>query len=422
MIAKNILGTIIKDQLREFKPLDGSIRRDILLKLTSYTGSAAFVIKGLRRCGKSTLLKQIIKARFSDDFYYFNFDDERLSEFKTEDFQALMEVVVEEFGTKKYFFFDEIQNVTGWELFVNRILRDGYHVFITGSNANLLSRELGTHLTGRHIDIELYPFAFDEFLLARNVKSQKGAYSTGEKAQLSKYFKEYFNIGGMPEVVVQNNELVLTQLLNDIIQRDIVSRYSIRKPGELKSVIKFLIANAGNAITYRSIGQNFGIKSANTVQKYIDATEETYLVFTVRRYDTKIKILDKNPKKVYCVDNGIIAKNAPSMNERRGALLENTIAVHLKRLGKEFYYYKGRTGAEADFVIPREKMVIQVSYEVSDGNRSRELGGLLEAMKHTKAKEGVIITFDQEGTIKDGKLEIAMIPAWRWLLENKQQG
>jgi predicted AAA+ superfamily ATPase len=419
MITKSTLGTMAKDQLKEFESLDGTIRRSRLSKLAAYGGSAALVIKGLRRCGKSTLLKQIVKLKFQDDFYYFNFDDERLTGFNAQEFQTLMEVLIEEFGTKRYAFFDEIQNIDGWELFVNRILRDGYHVFITGSNANLLSKELGTHLTGRHIDIELYPFSFDEFLDAKGVKVQNGAHSTEEKARISRNFKEYFNMGGMPEVVTQKNEQVLTQLLNDIIQRDIVSRYNIRKPNELKSVIKFLIANAANEITYRSIRENFDIKSANTVQKYVDATEETYLIFTVKRYDTKIKKLDKNARKVYCIDNGIITKNSPVMNERRGAMLENIIAVHLKRLGKEFYYYRGRSEAEADFVIPSERKAIQVCYEVNEDNRKREMDGLFEAMEHTKATDGVVITFDQEGEIKWEKGRAVLIPAWQWLLEHK---
>ena len=419
MISKSVFGTIAKDQLREFNVLDDSVPRSILPNIISYRGMAAFVIKGLRRCGKSTLLKQMIKSKFSDNFYYFNFDDDRIAEFKAEDFQTLMEVLIELFGQKKNVFFDEIQDIQGWELFINRILREGYKVFITGSNANLLSKELGSHLTGRHVDIELYPFSFAEFLRAKRIKPPKKFYATEEKALLSKKFKEYFESGGMPEAVVLGNELILTHILNDIIQKDIVSRYNIRKPSELKMVIKFLIANAANPITYRSIKNNFGIKSANTVQKYVECTEETYIIFTVKKFDKKIKQLDKNPKKVYCIDNGIITKNTPVMNEKKGAMLENIVAIHLKRLGKEFYYYKGRSGAEADFVIPQEKVVIQACYELSKENKKRELRGLLEAMKQTKATEGLILTFDQEwGVTKENK-KITIKPAWQWLLESE---
>ncbi|MEM0493504.1 MAG: ATP-binding protein, partial [Candidatus Thermoplasmatota archaeon] len=341
MISKSLLGTIIKDQLQEFEELKDTVPRTILSKKTPYQGASAVVIKGLRRCGKSTLLKQIMMTQKKNDFWYFNFDDERLTNFTSENFQHLIETMIELFGKKKYVCFDEIQNITGWELFVNRMLRQGYKVFITGSNANLLSKELGTHLTGRHVDIELYPFSFVEYLSAHHINiPKKGIYSTEEKALLLRHFKQYLKKGGMPEVVVFSNETILPQVLNDIIQRDIVNRYNVRKPTELKNVIKFLIANTANPITYRSIRNNFKIQSANTVQKYVEYAEEAYLVFSVHRYEKKLKQFDKNPKKIYCVDNGIITKTTPGINEKQGALLENLVALQLKRLGKEFYYYK----------------------------------------------------------------------------------
>ena len=419
-LTKTVLGTVIKDQLREFGALKDSVPRSVFPELAEYRGASAFVVKGLRRCGKSTLLKQIIKAKFEGNFYYFNFDDERIFGFKAEDFQVLMETFTELFGERKNVFFDEIQNIKGWELFVNRILRQGYRVFITGSNANLLSKELGTHLTGRHVDIELYPFSFTEFLNAKNVKTPKGFYSTQEKALLSKRFKEYFEKGGMPEAIVFSNEAVLSQVINDIIQKDIVNRYSVRKPSELKAVLKFLIANTANTITFRSITNNFKIKSPNTVQKYIEYAEEAYLAFTVHRYEKKPKNFDKNPKKIYCIDSGIVKGNSPSINEKKGALLEGIVAVQLKRLGREFYYSREPTSnAECDFVLPREKQAIQVCYELNPKNMKRETKGLLEAMKKINAKQGTILTMDQEKqTTKENK-KITIKPAWQWLLENE---
>ncbi|MFH1256413.1 MAG: ATP-binding protein [Candidatus Diapherotrites archaeon] len=419
MISKSILRTVIADQLKEMESLKDSVPRTVFPTAVSYSGASAFVVKGVRRCGKSTLLKQLIKAKFENDFFYFNFDDERIEGFKSEDFQPLMETLIEAFGEKKNVFFDEIQNIKGWELFVNRILRQGYKVFITGSNANLLSKELGTHLTGRHVDLELYPFSFAEFLKAKKIEiPKKGIYSTEQKALLSKEFKEYFLKGGMPEVVVFSNEAVLTAILTDIIRKDISERYDIRKPSELKTVLKFLIANSANPITYRSIKNNFDIQSANTIQKYIEYAEETYLVFTVRKLEKKIKRFDKNPKKIYCIDNGIIIKNTPSITEKKGALLENMVAVHLKRLGKEFYYFKTRN-SEADFVVPTEKLAIQVCYELDNKNKERETKGLIEAMHETKATSGLILTLEQEQetTIQNKKRIIK--PAWQWLLEKQ---
>lgn len=420
MISKSALGTVITDQMKELESLKDFVPRSVFREAISYSGAAAFVIKGVRRCGKSTLLKQIIKAKFENDFFYFNFDDERIAGFKSEDFQVLMESLIEAFGEKKAVFFDEIQNIQGWELFVNRILRQGYRVFITGSNANLLSKELGTHLTGRHVDIELFPFSFAEFLISKKIGiPEKGFYSTVQKALFSKKFKEYLLGGGMPEAVVFSNDAILTQILNDIIQKDIVGRYSIRKISELKTVLKFLIANAANPITFRSIKNNFGLQSSNTVQKYVEYAEETYLVFTVQKFEKKIKRFDKNPKKVYCIDSGIITKNTPAVIEKKGAILENIVAIQLKRLGKEFYYYKGKTGAETDFVIPSEKKAIQVCFELNEKNKERELKGLLEAMQEIKATTAVILTLEQGQEITAENKKITVKPAWEWLLENE---
>ena len=167
MIPKSTLRVVIADQLEELGSLKNGVPREIFSEVASYRGASAFVVKGVRRCGKSFLLKQLFREKFDENFFYFNFDDERIEGFRAEDFQPLMETLIEALGEKKNVFFDEIQNIRGWELFVNRILRQGYRVFITGSNANLLSKELGTHLTGRHVDIELYPFSFREFLKAK---------------------------------------------------------------------------------------------------------------------------------------------------------------------------------------------------------------------------------------------------------------
>src|SRR3989338_570011 len=421
MISKQALKTVISDQWKEFESLKDSVPRSVFSKASSYTGASAFVVKGVRRCGKSTLLKQLLKAKFDGNFFYFNFDDDRIAGFITADFQTLIETLIEAYGEKKTVLFDEIQNIAGWELFINRILRQGYKVFITGSNANLISKELGTHLTGRHVDIELYPFSFCEFLKANKIEvPRKGFYSTEQKAQLSKKFKEYILKGGMPEPVVLKNEEMLTQVFNDIVQKDIVTRYNPRKPSELKIVLKFLLANVSNPITYRSIQSNFNIKSANTIQKYTEYAEETYLVFSVQRFEKTLKKFDKNPKKIYCVDNGLILKNTPTILERKGALLENIDAVQLKRIGKEFYYYKNKSSHnEADFVVPDEKTAIQVCYELTDTNKERELKGLTDAMKETKANTGHILTLEQEQEIEYNDKKIPVKPVWQWLIETE---
>lgn len=419
MVSKPVFRTIVTEQRKEFQSLEGTVPRTLFPIIKSYAGASAFVLKGIRRCGKSTLFKQLINARFDNNFLYFDFDDERIINFKTDDFQPLMETLIEAFGNKKAIFFDEIQNVMGWELFINRMLRQKYHVFITGSNANLLSKELGTHLTGRHVDIELYPFSFIEFLTARKIAlPRKGFYSTEQRAVFSKSFKEYLSKGGMPEVVVYANEEVLAKVLNDIIQKDIIERYKIRKPSEIKTVLKFLTSNISNPFTFRSIINNFNIKSVDTVQKYLEYAEEAYLLFTVRKFERKKKKLDKNPRKVYCIDNGIVVKNSPAINEKMGALLENVVAVQLKRTGKEFYYYSNKR-SEADFVVPAEKTAIQVCYELDDRNKEREIKGLTEAMEEINADTGFLLTLEQEEELTIKGKKIVIQPVWQWLIENE---
>ncbi len=421
MLTKPLLRSVIEDQLKEIESFGQAVPRTVFPQIVSYGGSSAFVIKGVRRCGKSTLLMQLMRTKFASNFLYFNFDDELLAGIRSEDLRSVMEVLIEVLGDKKTVFFDEIQNVKGWELFVNRLMRQGYSVFITGSNADLLSKELGTHMTGRHTDVELYPFSFAEFLAAKSPATIKqGLYSTSQVALLSRLFKDYLLKGGMPESVVLSNERILTEVVDDIIRRDILTRYSIRKPTELKSVLRFLIANSSNMITYRSVAGNFGVKSSVTIEKYISYAAEAYLLFEVRKFERKLKLIDKNPRKIYCIDSGILVKNSPSVLEHKGAILENVVAVHLKRLGKEFYYYKNDKGHEADFVIPSEKTVIQVCYEINSGNTEREAVGLLEAASEMKAKEAFIVTLEQEQELQYRDKKINVRPAWRWLLETER--
>ena len=418
MIQKSLMRTVIQDQLTEIERLDHIVPRDAFDLGLSYNGSSAFIIKGIRRCGKSTMLKQIINARFWDSFFYFNFDDKRISGFAVEDFQVLMETFMELFGDMKNVFFDEIQNVKGWELFINRLLREGYRVFITGSNSNLLSMEFGTHLTGRHVDMELYPFSFLEFLSARSIDLPRNNYSTQWKATAGKLFYEYYLSGGMPDSVVSGSNSVLTQLINDIIQKDVMNRHNIRKFPEIRNILRFLMSNVSNEITFRSISRNLGVKSENTVKKYMDYLQETYIIFEVKRFDRKLKGAGKSPRKVYCIDNGIILRNVPNLYKNNGALLENLVAVELKRTGRKFYYYRHDSNTQVDFFLPLDRELIQVSFELNDQNIDREIRGLERASSEIDANRFLILTMDPEREIFRNGLKIEVKPVWRWLMEN----
>lgn len=419
MLLKSLMKLVILDQLEAINNKENLVIRDTYSNLVQYKGSSALVLKGLRRTGKSTLLKQLIISKFSDSFYYFNFDDDRVFGFTVDDFQNLIETFIELFGRRKNVFFDEIQNVRGWELFINRMLREGYRVFITGSNSNLLSQELGTHLTGRHIDLELYPFSFQEYLRAKDLqKIVEGDYNTSARATLSAEFNKYFLTGGMPEVVLSGEAAILTHLINDVIQKDIVTRYSVRKPAEIKKILRFILANVSNETTYRGLTIATDSKSENTVKKYIQYLEETYIIFEVSRYDKKLRRRDKNPKKFYCIDNGIIINNVPTFIENKGGLLENMVAINLKRMQKKFYFFRDKDQSEADFVIPSERQIIQVCYELNEQNRKREIKGLVRARREINAEKFLIITLNQEESIKLDGLTIDVEPIWLWLAKN----
>ena len=416
MLTKSNLINVILDQREELKNSTNIVERELKFKLTVSPRSNAVLVKGLRRCGKSTLLKQFMETNFGENFYYFNFDDDRVFGFTSDNFQLLYESMIEIYGDLQNFFLDEIQNVKGWELFINRMLRIGKKVYITGSNANLLSKEIGTHLTGRHIDMELFPFSFKEFLtsFALNVPD-KDQLTTIEKGKFVEKFNQYLINGGMPEYVISGNKSTINQLVPDIIQRDIINRYSIRKTSEFKSLIIFLIENISNEISFRSISRSLNISSETTVRKYTEYISDTYLIFLLERYTKKIKTISINPKKVYCVDNGLITANSL---ENKGRLIENLVAVYLRRNELRIYYYKSKDSKEVDFVIPDLRVGIQVCYELNNENEKREFRGLIRAAIDLSLEKLFIITNYQEEIRVVNGYKILIIPCWKFMLFN----
>lgn len=417
-LNKSYLSTIVADQRKDILQKKDIVQRSIFSRALNYQGGAALVIKGIRRCGKSTLLKQLIIGKYSSSFLYFNFDDERIYGFSVEDFQQLMETSAEFYGPTGNIFLDEIQNVNGWELFVNRLLREGDRVFLTGASSNLLSKELGTHLTGRHVDIELYPFSFFEYLTSKGMEyDRKKALTTTQKSEIVKEFKNYFLQGGMPEVVISGSDLSILQLISDIIQKDITMRYGIRQPRELRLLLNFVLGAISSELTFRSLSRNIQIKSEKTVGKYLEYLKEAYLIFDVYKYDAKLKHARRNPRKYYSIDNGLSLQNVPGFIEKKGAMLENLVALNLRRLGKEFYYYKHQSGAEVDFLIPKDGVMIQVCYELNPENRDREIKALIRARRDIKAQKFLILTMDQEESIQADDFMVEVEPVWKWLLD-----
>ncbi|MBU1198330.1 MAG: ATP-binding protein [Nanoarchaeota archaeon] len=401
MILKDKLREIVKLQREELKRQNTGIPRELIKKI-DFNSSHAIIISGIRRCGKSTLLRQIMKK--TSKFYYFNLEDSRANDFELADFEKLNKIFKEDYGEQKNYFFDEIQNVPGWEKFIRRLQDNGKKVFITGSNASLLSKELGTRLTGRHLTYELFPFSFIESLELKK-----------ENPSLEK-FQDYLNKGGFPEYLKYENNEILQQVFKDIIIRDIVARYGLRSTNVVKELALYLITNTSKEFTHNQLRKIFEVGSTNTITSYISYYEESYLLFTIPQFNYSYKKQLVNAKKIYAIDTGLIKANTASFSEDKGRILENSVFLKLRRKYKEIYYFKEKY--ECDFVIKEKGEITQayqVCYELNEHNQNREINGLKEAMKKFKLKKGIILTLEQ----KDEFENISVIPAYEWM-KNKQ--
>ena len=377
------------------------------------------VLTGLRRSGKSTLLRQLIHKQYHDeDFYYLNFEDERLFNFPANEFNRLYEGLIHLYGKKKTFFLDEIQNVTHFETFVRRLYEEGLKFFITGSSATLLSKELGTKLTGRHVDIIVRPFSFLEFLELKEVKiNTEAMYKTETKVEIKKYFEENLVQGGMPEFLMYNDPELLSRVYEDTIIKDIAVRYKVKNVVVLKQLYSFLIYNFSNKFSYNSLKKFIAINSVNTIKKFISYLEETYFAKTIPQFDYSLKKQIINDKKFYVLDNGFIGVLSKKITKDNGWLLENLVFNCLHK-DYEVFYYAGEK--ECDFLTVKNKEIkqaIQVCYEFNEDNKERELSGLKEAMAKFKLKEGLLLTNSQEEEIKLDAKKIIIKPVWKWLLE-----
>jgi len=376
------------------------------------------IISGIRRCGKSTLLNQIRFLSKEKD-YFINFDDDRLINFEVEDFQALYEIFIELFGKQKHFYFDEIQNIKGWERFVRRLHDYGNKIYITGSNAYMLSNELGTHLTGRYYHIELYPFSFNEFLGYRKIKfSEDMFFSTEGKSQLLKYYKEYQKYGGFPEFLKNKNKDYLKSLYESIIYRDVLVKNKITNEKQILELVHYIVSNVSGLVSYNGLTNVIDVKNATTVKEYLKYLSDTYLIFLLNKYDYSLKKQIQNPKKVYFIDNALANIIGFYFSENKGHILENTVFLELKRRAKNLFYHRNKK--ECDFVITEKRKVvevIQVSVNLFDEKtRKREIEGLYEAMEMYDLKEGLIITEDERETVDYQNKIINVIPVWEWML------
>lgn len=395
MILKETLRKIAISQREELMQ-DTGMERTLLQKIDLRVPQA-LIITGVRRCGKSILLQQLMKEQ--PHCHYFNFEDQRMTTFEVSDFEKLEEVLSEMNAKANLFFFDEIQNVPQWELFVRKLLNSRKKCIITGSNASLLSKEIGTRLTGRHLDYELFPFSFQEYTEFQQAKlSQKTA-------------EEYLQDGGFPEYLTYKKKEYLQTILKDILARDIIVRYGLREGKVLVELTNYLLSNAGKEFTSNSLAKIFKVGSPTTIINYLSYLEESYLIFIIPRFSYSLKKQAVNPKKIYSIDNGLIKANSATFSEDKGRMLENAVFLQLRRQYKEIYYYKEI--GECDFLIKEKGKItaaFQVCWELNSDNLNRELNSIKEALSKFRLGQGTIITFNQEEKLE----EIEVIPFWKW--------
>ena len=420
---------VIEDQRTAFLELmkDAVIPRRPMERIDLLSPCAQVVI-GMRRCGKSVLCRMALSAHPEIKFGYVNFDDEKLKDVTADDLNDILEAVYVVYGADvQVLFLDEIQDVPAWELFVNRLLRTKVHLLITGSNSKLLSSELATHLTGRHIPIELFSFSFGEF---RQFLKRGGVKTTQDRALLRRDYDRYFDCGGLPETFSMSDVRGYIHTLYDaILYRDILRRYRIRSIKTFTDVARLLMESFAQEVSYRNIANRIGVSNIRTIQNYIGYMEGAYLIQTVNRYSThaheRLQI-----GKVYATDPGYITHftGLSESDEARGRRLENIVFIKLRALrewlGYEIYYYRDQSH-EVDFVLRQSgmpKRLIQVSYSIdNEKTRDRELSALFEVGRKLKCEELLLVTDHESGEEKRYGLTARIVDVTTWLLEAQDE-
>lgn len=400
MLRQEEIARVIDSQQEYFQGKDQGLIRESLSKIP-IVESYATIITGLRRCGKSTLLLQLMNQK-NQNAIYLNFEDIRLIAFEPSDFPRLYSEIKQR--AVQVIFFDEVQLIEKWEIFVNQLLREGFFVFVTGSNASLLSGELGTHLTGRHLSMELFPFSYQEFI---SFTSSAVSYESLEA---------YLKIGGIPEFVKSKNELIIAALLDDILVKDIAVRHGIRDIASLKQLALYLLSNLGVPTSANKLVGMFGIKSAVTILDFFSYFQNSYLMDFVPQFSYSLKAQNRNPKKVYALDLGLATAVSTSFSENNGRKLENLIYLHLRRKYNSIHYFIEK--GECDFVVSEKGKVthaIQVCYQISDENFSREYKGLLQALDFFNLEIGWIVTANQRDRLEESGKTVELIPAFEFI-------
>ncbi len=417
---------VLLEQQDELEALEGEVLihrpEEGLINLNS---KLAQVVIGVRRSGKSTLCFNALR-KAGVHYAYADFDDERLEELETQDLDNVLQTLYKIYGKFDYLFLDEIQNIDGWPLFVNRLLRQRIHIIITGSNAKLLSTELATHLTGRHHKIELFPFSFKDWCSIKEVDYTR--LTTKNKGLLSKAYDEYFRQGGFPELISgeENPKEYISTLIDNIISQDIRKRYKIRNIDALKRLAHHILNETPTLIVKETLQNIIGIKSERTLGNYLMYLNQTYLISTISKYSSRSRERARNEKS-YAIDVAFMDKRENAFSgENLGWRLETIVYLELlrRKAGTEndIYYYQGRS-AEADFVVcdgSKTLAVYQVSYDISnEKTRKREIKGCIAGAKATKCDNIFLITDHESEVIEEDGYTIQVVPIWEWLTREK---
>ena len=380
----------------------------------------AQVVIGVRRSGKSTMCRKVLREA-NVKAAYVNFDDERLAKTQTSDLNNILEALYIVYGDFQYLFLDEVQNIEGWPLFVNRLLRQKMHLIVTGSNAKLLSNELTTHLTGRHHKITLFPFSFEEYARMKQLDTQ--ALTTKGPAAVKRELNTYLMNGGLPELLIEkDSQGYIMALLEAIIKRDITLRFKVRYPEVLQRLATYLIDNFAQEYNATTIAELLGV-SDHTIDTYCGYLQEAFLLLALKKFSYKSRERIRDSK-IYVIDNAFISNRTNTFStENLGWRLENAIYIELlHRASKRFadvFYYRDRT-FEVDFMVAKDGVVeelYQVCYDMTnEKTRKREVNSLLQGATKFHCSNLTILTFDEQETITEGDYTIQVKSASQWLL------
>lgn len=418
---KQLLKQILRDNQQEVERYVVEPRQ---IRLDDFP---CHVLVGVRRAGKSFMLyhriqQLLAEGRKWDEILYMNFEDERLEDFSTEDFNRLLECHQEMYGKRPMLFLDEIQNIEGWHKFARRMADSKYTIIITGSNAKMLSGEINTTLGGRFMTAEVYPYSFKEFLSVHKVPvSDHDILSTEERAKVVRLFDEYLHYGGLPDTaLLPAKRNYLSSVYQKIYMGDIIARNKITNTAGIRVLVRKMAESVCRPISYNRINNLLstvgGKLSLATTIKYVEYCEDAWLLLRLRNYATTLAEKEGNCK-YYFIDSGILGL---FLMDKDAMLLENLVAIQLFRLyghdldNERIFFYNDNF--EVDFYIPEDELAIQVCYSLRDEEtRKREVDALMKLPKFMPCRRRLILTYDEENTIPDTYGNVEVIPAWKWL-------